>query len=98
MYGQNGSPATSSRIFIDPEQYQLSIRGGEIVCWLSLGAGIFRAELTTIPVGQLTLQSGRENLPRLSRTSMPPNTVGILGWIGDGPFPVVRAVQIRRGE
>lgn len=85
------------RGFVDPEQYQSAIRGGDSLYNL-LGRGVFRAELTSIALGRLTLQRGRENLPRLASSGMPPNKVGILGWLGDGQLPVVRGMQMRRGE
>lgn len=97
MQIQNIISACSSRVFVDADEYQSSIRGGDNLLTF-LAGGVFRAELTTIQVGKLTLQRGRENLPRLATTSMPPNIVGILGWLGDGAFPVVRGVQIRQGE
>ena len=97
MYFEHVSPFGSGSHFHDPEQYHLAIRGGDSLLTI-LAAGHFCADLMTIKVGRLTLQRGRENLARLSTTSMPPNIVGILGWPGDGPFPIVRGVQIRRGE
>jgi len=59
---------------------------------------VFRADLTDIEVGQVKLQNGRENLPRLAASGMPANRVGILVWPGNGRMPVVRGVQIQPGE
>jgi AraC-like DNA-binding protein len=97
MYSENRSNFGKTCTFLDPDEYQSAIRGGDGLLTF-LGAGDFRAELTTIRVGRLTLQRGRENVARLSTTSIPANTVGILGWPGYGPFPIVRGVQIRHGE
>jgi AraC-like DNA-binding protein len=87
----------SSRRFVDPDQYQEAIRGGDNL-YSILGRGVFNAELTNIEVGRLTLQRGRENLPRLASSSMPPNRVGIVVWFGDSQRPVVRGVQMLPGE
>lgn len=86
-----------SRSFDDPDQYQSAIRGGDRHC-IVLGPGTFRAELTTIEVGRLKLQRGREDLPRLASSATSPNEVTLLGWPGNGPLPVVRGLQMRPGE
>jgi AraC-like DNA-binding protein len=97
MTGQIGVPGLSRSRFVDPDHFQSAIRGGDSMYNL-LGRGVFHAELTTIEVGQLLLQRGCETLPRLTSSSIPPNRVGILGWFGDGPFPVVRGTQMRLSE
>jgi AraC-like DNA-binding protein len=98
MNDQHGvSSGGSSRRFVDPDQFQASIRGGDNMYSL-LGRGVFHAELTDIKAGRLLLQRGRETLPRLASTSMPPNRVGILGWFGESQLPVVRGAQMRQGE
>jgi hypothetical protein len=66
------------RSFVDPEQFQLAVRGGDNL-HNTLGRSVFRAELTDIEVGRLTLQRGRETLPRVSSSIMRPNRVGLLG-------------------
>jgi hypothetical protein len=97
MDGSRSIPGASSVSFLDADQYQAAIRGGD--CLLSfLGRGVFRADVTTIEVGQVMLQRGRENLPRLSSSGMPAGKVGLLGWFGDGELPIVRGVQMRRGD
>jgi hypothetical protein len=73
------------------------MRGGDHVLSF-LSRGHFRADVTTIEVGQTMLQRGRENLPNLASSSIPPNIVGILGWFGDSDLPLVRGVQMRRGD
>src|SRR5271170_8005514 len=97
MSDQHSVSSACSRRFVDPDQFQASIRGGDNMYNL-IGRGVFHAELTDIKVGQLSLQRGTEILPRLASTSMPPNRVGILGWFGDGRLPVVRGAQMRQGE
>jgi AraC-like DNA-binding protein len=97
MDGSRSIPCASSFSFLDADQYQAAIRGGD--CLLSfLGRGVFRADVTTVEVGQVMLQRGRENLPRLSSSGMPAGKVGLLGWFGDGELPIVRGVQMRRGD
>ena len=87
----------SSLSFDDPDRYHAAIRGGDSLLSF-LERGIFRAQLTTLEVGQVTLQRGREILPRLSSSGMPPNKVGVLGWFGGGELPIVRGIQMRRGD
>jgi AraC-like DNA-binding protein len=97
MNDQHGVSGAGSRRFVDPDQFQAAIRGGDNMYNL-LGRGVFHAELTDIKVGQLLLQCGSETLPRLASTSMPPNRVGILGWFEGTQLPVVRGAQMRQGE
>src|SRR5690349_19135737 len=54
-----------SRSFSDPDHYQASIRNGDSLFTL-LGRGEFRADLTTVVLNNVTLQNGRETLPRLA--------------------------------
>lgn len=86
-----------TRSFVDPHHYHSEIRGGDSLLSF-LGRGTFRGEVTTILAGQVTLQRARENLPRLSCSSMPPHKVGILGWLADSPLPIVRGTQMERGD
>ena len=62
------------------------------------GRGTFHAGATDIEVGGLKLQRGRELLPRLAASGIPPNKVGVVLWAKDRRLPVVRGVQIRAGE
>jgi AraC-like DNA-binding protein len=97
MDGSRSIPGSSHDSFVDPDQYHAAIRGGDhLLSFLARGA--FRADVTTVGLSQVTLQRGRENLPRLSSSGMPPDKVGLLGWFGDGELPVVRGVQMRRGD
>lgn len=82
---------------IDPIHYQAAISGGDNLYSL-MGRGVFRADLTEIEVGEVALQNGRENLPRLVASSMPTNRVGVVVWPASERLPVVRGVQIRPGE
>jgi AraC-like DNA-binding protein len=97
MNSHHGGAVGGSRSFIDPDEYQSAIRGGD-GRYSVLGRGTFEAELTTIQVGRLTLQRGCEHLPRLASSGMPSNTVGILGWFGDHRLPVVRGLQMQQGQ
>jgi AraC-like DNA-binding protein len=97
MNGDPDVPGASIRSFVDPDEYQSAIHAGDDLYSL-LQRGGFRAELTNIGIGRLTLQRGREFLPRLASSGMPPNRVGILGWPGDGRLPIVRGTQMRPGE
>jgi AraC-like DNA-binding protein len=97
MNSQNGIAGARRHSFVDPDQFQAAVRGGDNMYNL-LGRGAFRAELTDIEAGQVLLQRGNETLPRLTSSSMPPNRVGILGWFNDGQLPVVRGAQMQRGE
>jgi AraC-like DNA-binding protein len=97
MDGSRSIPGASSRSFLDADQYHAAIRGGDSLLSF-LGRGVFHADVTTIEVGQVMLQRGRENLPRLSSSGMPAGKVGLLGWFGDGELPIVRGVQMRPGD
>jgi AraC-like DNA-binding protein len=97
MHSHHGNPGSNDRSFTDPDEYQSAIRGGD-ARYSVVGLGTFEAELTTIEFGRLTLQRGREFLPRLASSAMPPNKVGMLGWFGDRQLPVVRGLQMRWGD
>jgi hypothetical protein len=90
-------PASSSLSFFDPDHYHSAIRGGDHLLGF-LARGVFRADVTTIEVGDIALQRGRENLPRLSSSGIPPNKVGILGWFGSSELPIIRGVEMQRGD
>ena len=92
----NSESGFRGRSFVDPDQFQSQVRGGDM--YNLLGRGTFRAELMDIQLDKLFLQRGREPLPRLSSSSIPPNRVGIVGWFNDGQLPVIRGAQMRPGE
>ena len=92
-----GALGCFSRSFVDPDHYHAAIRGGEGVLSF-LGRGTFHGEVTTILAGPVTLQRARENLPRLSCSTIPSHRVGLLGWRGDAPMPIVRGTQMERGN
>lgn len=89
--------SAQKRQFDDPDRYQAAIRGGDRLFTI-LERGTFRADLTDFSVGQVKLQRGREDLPRLAASGVPADKVGILVWPGGGRLPVVRGVQIEPGE
>jgi AraC-like DNA-binding protein len=81
--------------FVDPDQYQASVRGGDSLYSL-LGRGEFRADLTDIGIGQVKLQRGCESLPRLAAWGTPADQIGIVLWPPrKSQLPVVRGAQIR---
>src|SRR3954468_23697862 len=86
-----------SHSFADPDLFQSSIRGGDNL-YTILGRGAFHADLTTVGIGRITLQNGRESLPRLAATTVPSDKVSLLGWFDNDRLPVLRGVQIRSGE
>jgi AraC-like DNA-binding protein len=94
---ENHVSGSHSRSFTDPEQFQSATLGGDSM-YTVLGRGAFRAELTSIEVGQLLLQRGHETLPRVSATSIPANRIGLIGWPSDGQLPAVRGAQMQQGE
>ena len=96
----NGHPDVSGasiRGFVDPDEFQSAIHAGDDQYSL-LERGRFGAQLTDAAIGRVRLQRGRELLPRVATSAMPPNRVGILGWPGDGRLPIVRGAQMRPGE
>ena len=93
----NRVSSSCNRIFSDPEQFHSAIVGGDSM-YTVLGRGVFRSELTSIGVGRLLLQRGREELPRVSATSVPANRIALLSWPGDTELPVIRGVQVQPRE
>src|SRR5665213_311287 len=71
----SGTSTTHTHVFVDPDQFQAAVRGGDNTYTL-LDRGVFRAELASIKIGQSTLQRGRETLPRLASSSMTSKRVG----------------------
>lgn len=90
-------PQITARVFLDPDQLAEAHRGGN-GRYKVIGKGSFRAELTALELEHLTLQCASESLPRVAYHGMAPGRVGILGWLGQEPLPVVRGTQIRAGE
>ncbi len=78
MTSQDGVPVSGQRSFTDPDQFHAAIRGDNGLLSFH-GRGTYSAELTTVQIGRLTLQRGRENLPVF--LVMAPNRVGMLGWL-----------------
>src|SRR3954453_11479828 len=90
-----GTSTIYHRRFDDPSGYTANISHGNLFSVLLRGT--FAAELTSISVGRVALQRGREVLPRLASTGSR-NRVGILGWFSDTRLPVVRGIQMRQGD
>lgn len=97
MDNQNHVGGSDTVTYFDPDEFQSAVRGGDAM-YNVLSRGRYRAELTTIKVGQLMVQRGKEALPRISSTSLPPSMIALCGWFGDGQPPVVRGAQMQRGE
>ena len=71
LAGSRSIPGSSSLRFVDPDQFHGAIRGGDhLLSFLARGA--FRGDVTTVGLNHVMLQRGRENLPRLSSSGMPP--------------------------
>jgi hypothetical protein len=89
-------PASTCR-FAEPDQFQAAVRGGGS-SYSILGRGVFGADLTTTEVGGVKLQYAHETLPRLAVSGVLANQVAILLWPHHGRLPVVRGVQVEKGE
>src|SRR4051812_15725140 len=83
--------------FDDPVPYHAAVKGSGSL-FSVVEAGAFRAELTTVRVGRLTLQRGREDLARIGSSQLPLNRVGLLGWYPRTQLPIVRGAQILNGN
>jgi len=84
------------RRFNDPLHYAANVSNGDNL-FSVLKRGTFTAELTSIAIGRIALQRGREVLPRLASTGSR-RRVGILGWLGATQLPIVRGIQMRQGD
>ncbi len=97
MNGPDGSPASFHQRFDDPARYQSAIRGSGRL-FSVLQRGTFQAELTSVEARRVTLQRGREVLPRVGSSGLAADRTGLLGWFSDTPLPVVRGTQVCRGD
>src|SRR3954453_15604172 len=96
MTFQQSVPTIYYRRFNDPLHYAANVSNCDNL-FSVLKRGTFTAELTSIAIGRMTLQRGREVLPRLaSRGSR--SRVGIIGWFGETQLPIVRGIQVRQGD
>src|SRR4051812_9529054 len=89
-------PTIYYRRFNDPLHYAANVSNGDNL-FSVLKRGTFTAELTNIAIGRVTLQRGREVLPRLASTGSC-SRIGILGWLSDIQLPIVRGIQMRQGD
>src|SRR4051794_4111913 len=89
-------PPIYYRRFNDPLHYAANVSNGDNL-FSVLKRGTFTAELTSIAIGRMTLQRGREVLPRLASMGSR-SRVGILGWFNETQLPVVRGTQMRQGD
>src|SRR4051794_25657591 len=64
-------PSTTIASFSRPEEYESALRASFDVNLLVTRAGVFRADLTRITLGQITVIAGRESLPRIGFVSVP---------------------------
>lgn len=71
--------------FTDPDAYQEKVRASHATI-LSLGRGDFRAELVRVDFDRLWIQSGSDNLPRISRSTMDMKRA-VVNFVSDGQTP-----------
>jgi AraC-like DNA-binding protein len=74
-------PGSSVTTFADPCAYQEAVRSAQVEV-LVTGRGDFRVELTRIDLNQLSMQSGRETLPRVGRGAMNAERTAIYFLVG----------------
>ena len=89
--------AMSQRAFADPDDLQTGIRGANVE-YKVMERGDFHAGLLAIDTGSVLLQYGRVSLARIMRIALPPGKFALTGWIGSGPLPIVRGMQMLAGE
>jgi hypothetical protein len=65
-------PRSSVTTFLDPYIYQEAVRSAQVEV-LVTSQGDFRTELTQIDLHNLSMQRGRETLPRVGRGAMDPD-------------------------
>ena len=87
----------SHRCFADPDDLQSGIRDLNVE-YKVMERGDFHAGLLAIDTGSVLLQYGRVSLARIMRIAMLPGKFALTGWIGSGPLPIVRGIQMLPGE
>jgi hypothetical protein len=73
-------PQSAAFTYDDPMPYQTAIRGGEVEISVT-ARGNFRGKLIKIDLHNLWMQSGCENLPRVSKAYLPNLHSGRF-WLG----------------
>ena len=79
-------PTSTVTTFADPCAYQEAVRSAQVEV-LVTARGDFRAELTHIDLHQLSIQSGRETLPRTGRGAMNAKRTAIYFLVGEDQEP-----------
>jgi AraC-like DNA-binding protein len=79
-------PRSTVTTFADPSEFQEAIRSAEVEA-LVTARGAFRAELTHIDLHKLSIQRGRETLPRVGRGAMNADRAAIYFLIGADQEP-----------
>jgi len=79
-------PQSTVTTFTDPSRFQEAVRSAEVEV-LVTARGDFRAELTHIDLHKLSIQRGRETLPRVGRGAMNAERAAIYFLIGANQEP-----------
>jgi hypothetical protein len=91
-------PRNSVTTFVDPSAFQEAVRSAQVEV-LVTAQGDFRAELTHIELHKLSIQRGRETLPRVGRGAMNAEQTAIYFLIGpDQPVGHHCGVELSPGE
>jgi len=83
--------------FTDPYAYQDAVRSAQVEV-LVTARGDFRTELTRVDLHKLSLQSGRETLPRVGRGAIDAQRTAIYFLMGDQAAGVHSGVDLSPGE
>jgi AraC-like DNA-binding protein len=91
-------PTSSVTTFTDPCAYQEAVRSAQVEV-LVTARGDFRAELTRIDLPNLSLQSGRETLPRVGRGAVNAQRTSVYFLVGTNQAAGVHSgVSVFPGE
>jgi hypothetical protein len=85
-------PSSTVRTFTDPDAYYAAIRDAHAE-GLVTGRGVFRAELTKIGLTRISLQRGRETLPRVAYSAVDAKICGTVFLVSPDPPASVNGVE-----
>jgi hypothetical protein len=90
-------PGSGTRTFIDPDDYQASLRQAGIDL-LVTSPGAFKARLTWTELDHLHLIRSQEELPRIAYLSLPPALSFVAFPTQSHPPPLWGGMELRSGD
>ena len=90
-------PSSTARTFTDPDAYHAAIRDAHAEGVIT-GRGNFRADLTRIRLGRLSLQRAKETLPRVAYSAIDPKQFVLVFVTDPGRRGFVNGLEASSGE